>query len=1030
MVPLSKRNGVSAIQLTERLLNDAGGWQAMKAARALHGAGRVVEAAWDPPLLTGRVREGETEFRAGLAIKSARDVSNLCTCRASRQHGMICAHSLAAGLECLQPHRRAEVAQNAALTAARSSTGEPSILTTEKGIKFSMESGEHLELALVLTPNLAGALKTGRVTLVPEVLLPRRAPLAGLPPGKTYRCSLADFRLLQEFIGHSQGQLPNAVSLSSEDLARLLPLLVNHPRITLGRGLSVSVHGEPRRLRLSVTQNVSGELRLRLAVPPDAHLLAGSGHAWLFEPPNTFVPLPHGLPAAYEVLLRDEITIPESGLASFAAREAALLRNFFDFELPQMPARAESAESVEFHLRIEGSLNHLDAELDAVASDRRSRITAPGYVPSQPAESAALGRLSRCGFEPSRTGGGWKLTGEPRILLFFARDLPQFQRDWKVSIGSRFDHVTRDLVRVEPQLNVRGSGENWFEVGVEFSVGGSERIAASEIRRLLRSGQNALRLGSGKRAVVHEGLLDEFEQVLRDCNPEQRQPGVYRFDQRDAAYVESLHETIGAHFSGTELFSREQPGAGEQLAAAQLGRFEAILRDYQKHGVAWLNFLARKGWGGILADEMGLGKTVQTLAFLSQLEGQSLVVCPSSLVINWQREADRFAPELRAQAVTGPDRARPASSGARLLITSYALLRRDSMAYRGREFAAVILDEAQHIKNPDSQAAQAAFGLRGGHRVALTGTPIENSVRDIWSVMNFLMPGYLGSRSDFKERFENPVASDPGGPEHGRLVRRLRPFVLRRTKREVAKELPDKIRQVVLCELDGSQRSVYSELLIGAQAVIAELSRDQPGRQRMAALTALLRLRQACLDLRLLGLEQGAEPASAKLELLGELLEEALADGHRVLVFSQFAQMLGLIRAELQAREIACCYLDGSTRDRQSQIDQFQEGNTPVFLISLKAGGLGLNLTAADTVIHFDPWWNPAVEDQATDRAHRIGQKRVVTVYQLIARGTVEEKILALQARKRQIGDLTVESDQPMMTGLGTDDLRELVADA
>ena len=1021
---------VSAIQLTERLLNDAGGWQAMKAARALHEAGRVLEAAWDPPLLRGRVREGETEFRAGLTINSARDVTNLCTCRTSRQHGMICAHSLAAGLECLRPRRRVENSPNTTLPETRSAAGEPSTLITKNGIRLSIESGVEIAVALVLTPNLAAAILNGNVTVVPEVLLPERVPLASLAPGKTYRCSRQDFRLLEQLIRDADGQLPSALSLAPDGLARLLPLLVDHPRITLGRGLAVAVRGEPRRLRLLVTRDPSGGLRLRAVVPPNNHLLAASGQAWLFELPNTLIPLPPGLPGAYETLLDDEVVIPESGVAAFHAREAPLLRNFFDFELPALPAHAESDEPLEFHLKLEGSLNHLDAELEAVAGNRRTRITAPGYCPRQRAETAALERLTKCGFERSNAGSAWKLKGEPRILLFFARDLPQLERDWKVSIGSRFEHVTRDLTRTAPQLNIRASGENWFDVGIEFSAGGSERIAASEIRRLLRSGQNAVRLRNGKRAVIHEGLLDEFEQVLRDCNPDQRQPGLYRFDQRDAAYLSSLRETVGAQFSGPDLFAPETL-SGDRAAGAGSRRFESILRDYQKQGVAWLNVLARKKWSGILADEMGLGKTVQTLAFLSQLEGTSLVVCPSSLVINWQREADRFAPELRAHAVTGPDRARHVSSRARLLITSYALLRRDVDAYRGREFAVVVLDEAQHIKNPDSQAAQAAFGLRGRHRMALTGTPIENSVRDIWSIMNFLMPGYLGSRAEFKERYEQPIANEPGGAAHGRLVRRLRPFVLRRTKREVAKELPEKIRQVLFCELNGAQRSVYGSLLTAAQGVIAEAGRENPGAQRLAALTALLRLRQACLDLRLLGLsdDSGPEVPSAKLELLCELLDEALADGHRVLVFSQFAQMLGLIRAELAAREIGCGYLDGSTRDRQSQIDQFQQGHTPVFLISLKAGGVGLNLTAADTVIHFDPWWNPAVEDQATDRAHRIGQERVVTVYQLIARGTVEEKILALQTRKRQIGDLTVESDQPLMTGLQMDDLRDLVAE-
>jgi SNF2 family DNA or RNA helicase len=334
-------------------------------------------------------------------------------------------------------------------------------------------------------------------------------------------------------------------------------------------------------------------------------------------------------------------------------------------------------------------------------------------------------------------------------------------------------------------------------------------------------------------------------------------------------------------------------------------------------------------------------------------------------------------------------------------------------------------------------------------------------VRDIWSLMHFLMPGYLGSRDDFRERFEKEIEREPGGPAHRRLLRRLRPYVLRRTKRAVIAELPEKIEQVAYCELSDEQRTAYSSLVAATRRQASEWAgaRDR-GKARILMLTALLRLRQACCDVRLLeGGSQKSEvrnrkaeeeeatsdlllltsdlrlptssapaPASGKIDLLLELLGEALDDGHRVLIFSQFVSMLALLRDALTDAGIAYCYLDGQTRDRAAEVDRFQAGGAPAFLISLKAGGTGLNLTAADTVIHFDPWWNPAVEAQATDRAHRIGQAKVVTSYKLIARDTVEEKILALQQRKRAVIDATLESEQPLMEALSTDEIAELLA--
>jgi SNF2 family DNA or RNA helicase len=408
-----------------------------------------------------------------------------------------------------------------------------------------------------------------------------------------------------------------------------------------------------------------------------------------------------------------------------------------------------------------------------------------------------------------------------------------------------------------------------------------------------------------------------------------------------------------------------------------------------------------------------------------------LVVCPTSLVFNWVAEAKKFTPHLKVLALQGANRqesfAEIASSD--LVVTSYALIRRDAEQYRAFEFDTVVLDEAQHIKNRQTQNAQAVKAVRSRHRLVLTGTPLENSVLDLWSIYDFLMPGYLGTAQDFRERYEIPISREKNPEAQARLARRLRPFLLRRLKREVAADLPAKLEQVTFCDLTAEQRGVYQQLIEASRKEVLEAVGAQGlARSRMVVLNALLRLRQVCCDLRLLKLDQ-VEPATAsgKLELFSELLEEVLDGGHRVLVFSQFVSMLTLLKERLTADGIDFCYLDGATVDRGAVVQRFQNDQAvPVFLISLKAGGVGLNLTGADTVMHFDPWWNPAVEDQATDRAHRLGQTRVVTSYKLIARDTVEEKILALQQRKREVIRATLGGEEELTEALTWEDIQEL----
>ncbi len=445
--------------------------------------------------------------------------------------------------------------------------------------------------------------------------------------------------------------------------------------------------------------------------------------------------------------------------------------------------------------------------------------------------------------------------------------------------------------------------------------------------------------------------------------------------------------------------------------------FDGDLRDYQQQGINWLHFLKEAQMGGVLADDMGLGKTVQALCMI---DTNTLVVAPRSVLRNWENEAKRFRPDLTVSIYHGPDRKLDRSAD--LIITTYALLRGDQERLTKDEWDMVIMDEAQAIKNPQSQVAQASFKLNARFRLTLTGTPVENRLEELWSQMHFVNPGLLGGRKDFDERYAQPIArADAGVASH--LRERIRPFVLRRLKSEVAPELPPRTEIVLRCQLSPAERDVYNTVRVATQTKMVE--RMGSGNV-MAALEALLRLRQASCHS---GLVPGQDAeGSSKIDLLVDTLVSIIAEGHKSLVFSQWTGLLDRIEPHLDAANIPFIRLDGQTRDRQGMVDIFQgDDGPPVMLISLKAGGTGLNLTAADHVFLVDPWWNPAVEDQAADRTHRIGQDKPVLVYRLVAEDTVEERIIALQQRKRALAEAALGgADQA--SAITREDLMALLA--
>lgn len=458
---------------------------------------------------------------------------------------------------------------------------------------------------------------------------------------------------------------------------------------------------------------------------------------------------------------------------------------------------------------------------------------------------------------------------------------------------------------------------------------------------------------------------------------------------------------------------------------------EDILWPYQITGYRWLCSLAHYGMGGILADDMGLGKTLQTITYVLANPGtRTLIVCPTSLAYNWQDEFSKFAPQIATQIISGTPQERAdlmqQSTDVPVWITTYPLIRKDVDLYKAQIFDACFIDEAQFIKNPTSLGAKAVKAVQAKHRFALTGTPIENTLSELWSIFDFVMPGFFGRYRQFEECYEKPILRDHDSVQMQKLRRKIRPFVLRRMKKEVLTELPDKIETRRMAEMGAKQRKIYESYLARIQMELAGDEENTPGGNRMQVLAALTRLRQICCHPATFA--SNYHGGSGKLDLLMEQLPDILEGGHSVIVFSQFTSMLSIIAHELKQRNIPFFYLAGSTsaQERKREVKEFNRGEVKVFLISLKAGGTGLNLTGADTVIHFDPWWNPAVEDQATDRAYRIGQKKKVQVIKYVMKDSIEEKIYELQKRKKQLSDQLIQAGESFVTQLTMEEIKEL----
>jgi superfamily II DNA or RNA helicase len=857
-----------------------------------------------------------------------------------------------------------------------------------------------------------------------------------------------------------------AVDVRGEDVAELLPLL-EHSKVLLEPALKQLRFSEDLLKPRFDLETVGGDtiiVKASFERQTDKRRFSLLSGGWFEGWPGWHIDTQEGIarrvdkrvsPAAIRRLLRSPtIGEPMRELPRIIMQGLPKIALEVGAELPELSQVADVVDLVPtFRMRAGGSLIEAQVALFAAYGDEEIAVRADGIslpVLIQPPEEGmkrarcirvdiaaqqdAAGKLLALGLKPDETGQGFVAQGDAAIR-FWSEGLAELPEDWDL-------FVPEDLVDTQVRHKPIGvfakvtSGMDWLNVKLSYE---SEGIAVDrdELRRCLTEGKKYVRLEDGSFAAFDpeavRAMLEREVELLTAAGKSGRLPLA-----QAGRIQELLQHATYTSVSGNarELF--QKLGDIEEIESTKKPRaLKATLRPYQEAGLSWLKFIHDIGSGGVLADDMGLGKTVQTIAVLLAVKQEekyvrALIVAPTSVVINWERELARFAPSLSVALWHGSDRKDQIESvkEAEVVITSYALLRRDEEFLAKLDFTYAILDEAQHIKNPMSATAAAAKRLRAKRRLALTGTPIENRLSEIWSIFDFVSPGLLGPLDKFEARFSRPIEAGDYKVAQ-RLRATIHPFILRRTKQEVAKDLPEKIETDQICDLTGDQRAMYMQVAREVRAqVLGEVEKNGLARSQLQILAGLTRLRQAACDPRLLGLpREFTDDDSGKLVALRELVSNAIEGGHKVLVFSQFVMMLKIIERAMKEDSVPYEYLDGSTKDRAERVDRFQNDPTvPVFLISLKAGGTGLNLTAADTVIHFDPWWNPAVEQQATDRAHRIGQTKVVTAYRLVAAGTIEEKILQLKAKKRELVASVLSEDAGGAKKLTKADLEELFA--
>ncbi len=1040
------------MDITEKWIAKAAGWKASKAGKDLFKQNAVIDSSRKANIITGTLRSsGNTKpTRVTVKIHSDTDIDTVCPRIQCRRTGEICHHAVA-----LMLHSISNPSENSTTPHSRAD-----ITTSTKNPQKPSHPVKPLQIQL--PPNFPEPLKGGQGGISIKL-----TPVS--EDAEDFRPHPIDTKLTSWLIQHTGKANPPILGLRGQASLNFLRLITDHPRITL-TDQPATILQQGSRIPMTLSRDHD-----RIIVNLSPNVLE-NGTAWYAEDSLYLWDHQHRYLIIHDVsqlwnarhwqriIDGNPVSLPLTEFLSSLDAQSEFIIWDDDSALTDIPI---SVADPSITLVLDGSTQLLSAQIKVhysstdihtiglrqgcdinfpILAPSPSRNAHPRYLTrNREAEDIAAGTLMQAGFNITDPRGIWQLNTEDAIIEFLTATLPSLENNhhWNIEASNKLSSQKNNIVRIIPHFELQGNAnrptsscQDWLAFDVTFTTDSGKDIPKEVVQRMLASGKRSGSSKNGKQVIISNFDADTVETVLRDTNPRQEN-NLYYAPKAQAAYLKRLQ----SHYSNK---TPKQPDLSiiKTLPAA----IQETLRPYQEQGIAWLYERAQQDGAALLADDMGLGKTLQTLSLIHLLKGNAegttapnIVVCPTSLLGNWHAECQKFYPGLNTLILHGQKRKDyfDVAHSADIIITSYALIARDIEFYTKQRFHTLVIDEASLIRNPDTQAAIALRKLDAQHRIALTGTPVENAIRDLWSLFHFILPGYLGTQKDFQQHYQQPLSNSTGTNADQAIMKRLRmrvePFMLRRTKAKVAKDLPPKILQTIFCEPTPIQQKTYTQLLKQGTQNMEALNDKQAnaGAARIQMLTVLLRLRQAATDLRLLDSEMDItmEEASGKMLRLLELLTAAKEGNHRVLIFSQFTSMLSLIKIALNESNITFAYLDGSTKDRAKEVEKFQSPTGPdTFLISLKAGGYGLNLTAADTVIHVDPWWNPAVEAQATDRAYRIGQTKPTTVYKLVTKGTVEEKIIRLQEAKQGLINATLgDENAPLMQGLNQQEIASLL---
>ena len=986
-------------------LRELAGRAVLKAGEQLFQSRAVESAEWESPVLVGQVRSAEAAYNPRLNLRSTVFTENQCACPDGRKR-RVCAHAVAVALhyEALAQKRHNASEVNGPPPPLEKAPAQEPASTGPRSIRVDPAS-KPLRLLAFLPPNLEESAERNAIVLKLDVAVGRAILPAGqLSPAEAYAVAPAHEKAICLIESWCGGRLAALLQLTRSRLRRLLATLEGEPAVYWVKQPNEPIAWQGDRLPgvhefLDLTDEEADEGAPALVAPA------------VVEPATPRSPRP-GLVTRVRKPARANLrALAESrGKKLFQSKPG-------DYETAKLAA--DSMESYSNNRAVvDGSPNYLVIRLpahDDSIRPLRELLKSAGFM-----------------LEPSNRK--WWLRDRHRTLNFLAERWRELRDKWRAEFTANFKERFKsvDFSSLHAQAKEESGGA--FSLQVSLS-GQADELA---LRKAMASGKSYVDNREGPITLLDQSSLQRLHEIERAVSGQVDRPLTPTFSKRlGTAELADVEEVLDEYCGGWQPPQawQSRSRALKQIDALEPAPirpgFDEILRGYQRIGVAWLWHLYRHEMGGILADEMGLGKTLQALALVECIRSTNasaepaLVVCPASLVENWMREAAHFTPGLRLLKQHGPKRPKEPVmlEDADLVITSYGALRQDAELMSTMDWSVVIGDEAQHIKNRRSQNARTLTRLQSHGRFLLTGTPVENSLDDLLSLFTFLMPGYLDKRPQ-------KLTQEERAWHNRRQTQRAAAYILRRVKKEVAADLPDKIEKTFFCELGSQQRRFYRDVLEKTRQKLFKLedSGANESRLKFAALTELLRLRQACVDPRILDQNFPADQ-SAKLAAFDETLDECLDNGSRMLVFSSFVTALKLLAERLKTRGHRFAYLDGSTKNRLAICDEFNaDADIPVFLISLKAGGVGLNLTGADTVLHYDPWWNPAAEAQATDRAHRIGQDKVVTSIKLIAANTLEEKILGLQARKAALLQELFDASEVANAKVSIDEIKELLA--